>query len=146
MRCGSFCLSLQSRACYKLRISNDNRRMRKMFYAFHQREPEHSDVHAGNVQNAWISWEWGNEEASASLIIRISLCSGTLWDQSHVTCLGTTTIFVTLDHKTSLKSGVYLIAKNTLHGQNYRFFFMPKIIGILSKDHDPWRYFVHFLP
>ncbi len=26
------------------------------------------------------------------------------------------------------------------------FSFMPKIIKILSKDHVPWRYFVHFLP
>lgn len=36
--------TVKSRACYKLRISNDNRRKRKMFYAFLQRESEHSDV------------------------------------------------------------------------------------------------------
>jgi len=32
-------------------------------------------------------------------------------------------------------------------GQKFRFFlYAKKIIGILSKDHDPWRYLVNFLP
>ncbi len=48
---------------------------------------------------------------------------------------------MTLDHKTSLKLLGYrlfvAIAKNTLYGQNYRFFLKPKIISILGKDHIP---------
>ncbi len=57
--------------------------------------------------------------------------------------------FVTLEHKTSLKSHGY-ICRNS---QKYivwvkiiAFSFMPKIIRILSKDHVPWRYFVNVLP
>ncbi len=45
--------------------------------------------------------------------------------------------------------GVFVdIAKNTfsIHFKMTNFSFMPKIIRMLSKDHVPWRYFVHFLP
>ncbi len=57
-------------------------------------------------------------------------------------------IYVTLDHKTSLKSHGYIYSNS----QQYivwvkiiDFSFMPKIIRILSKDHVPWRYLVNFL-
>ncbi len=56
--------------------------------------------------------------------------------------------FVTLEHKTSLKSLEYICSNS----QQYivwvkiiHFSFMPKIISILSKDHVPLIYFVHFL-
>ncbi len=56
--------------------------------------------------------------------------------------------FVTLEHKTSLKSLGYICSNS----QQYivwvkiiHFYFMPKIINILSKDHVPLIYFVHFL-
>ncbi len=56
--------------------------------------------------------------------------------------------FVTLDHKTSLKSLGYICSNS----QQYivwvkiiHFSFMPKIICILSKDHVPLIYFVYFL-
>ncbi len=58
------------------------------------------------------------------------------------------TLFVTLVHKTSLKSLRYICSnsqKYIVWGQNYTFFFYAKIIRILSKDHVPWRYFVNFL-
>ncbi len=51
-------------------------------------------------------------------------------------------MYVTLDHKTSIKSSANIcsnIQKIHCMGQNYRFF-MPKIIGTLSKDHVPWRH------
>ncbi len=53
-------------------------------------------------------------------------------------------LYVTLDHKTSLSRwDIFVaIAKNTLYGPKLiDFSFMPKIIRILSKD-----YFVNFLP
>ncbi len=45
---------------------------------------------------------------------------------------------MTLDHKAAR---VYLQQWPTIHcmGQNYNFF-MPKIIRILSRDHDPWKF------
>ncbi len=56
--------------------------------------------------------------------------------------------YVTLDHKTSLKSHRYICS----YSQKYivwvkiiYFSFIPKIIRTLSKYHVPWRYFVHFL-
>ncbi len=56
--------------------------------------------------------------------------------------------FVTLEHKTSLKSLGYICSNS----QQYivwvkiiHFSFMPKIISILSKDHVPLIYFVNFL-
>ncbi len=56
--------------------------------------------------------------------------------------------FVTLEHKTSLKSLEYICSNS----QQYivwvkiiNFSFMPKIISILSKDHVPLIYFVNFL-
>ncbi len=56
--------------------------------------------------------------------------------------------FVTLEHKTSLKSLEYICSNS----QQYivwvkiiHFSFMPKIISILSKDHVPLIYFVNFL-
>ncbi len=58
-------------------------------------------------------------------------------------------VFVTLDHKTSLKSLGYICSnsqKNILWAKIIDFSFMPKIIRILSKDHVPYRYLVHFLP
>ncbi len=57
--------------------------------------------------------------------------------------------YVTLDHKTSLKSLGYVCSNNQksiVWVKIIDFSFMPKIIRILSKDHVPWRYFVHFLP
>ncbi len=43
------------------------------------------------------------------------------------------------------RTGIFVaIAKNTLYGSKVYISFMPKITWILSKDHGPWRYFVHF--
>ncbi len=53
------------------------------------------------------------------------------------------------DHKTSLKSLGYIFSnsqKYILWLKMIDFYFMPKLIRILSKDHVPWRYFVNFLP
>ncbi len=53
------------------------------------------------------------------------------------------------DHKTSLKSLGYIFSnsqKYILWLKMIDFYFMPKVIRILSKDHVPWRYFVNFLP
>ncbi len=56
---------------------------------------------------------------------------------------------MTLDDKSIHKQDGYICS----NGQQYivwvkriDFSFMLKIIRILSKDHVPWRYFVHFLP
>ncbi len=47
-------------------------------------------------------------------------------------------IFVTLEHKTSLKSLEYVFSISQKYmGQNDTFFFMPKIVRILSKYHVP---------
>ncbi len=57
-------------------------------------------------------------------------------------------IYVTLDHKTSLKSLGYICSysqKYTVWVKIIDFSFMPKIIRTLNKDHVPWRYFVNFL-
>ncbi len=57
--------------------------------------------------------------------------------------------FVTLEHKTSVKSLGYICSnsqKNIVLVKIIDFSFMPKIIRILSKDHVPWRYFVNILP
>ncbi len=59
------------------------------------------------------------------------------------------TTFLTLDHKTSLKSLEYIcsnIQKYIVWVKIIDFSFMAKIISILSKDHVPWRYFVNVLP
>ncbi len=56
--------------------------------------------------------------------------------------------YVTMGHKTSLKSLRYICSdsqKYTAWVKIIDFSFMPKIIGILNKDHVPWRYFVNFL-
>ncbi len=56
-------------------------------------------------------------------------------------------IYVTLDHKTNIKSLGYICSHSQKHivwGKIINFSFMPKIRRILSKDHVPWRYFVHF--
>ncbi len=53
--------------------------------------------------------------------------------------------YVTLDHKNSHK---YICSNSQQYSvwvQIIDVNFMPKIIRILSKDHVPWRYFVHFL-
>ncbi len=57
-------------------------------------------------------------------------------------------LYVTLDHKTSLKLLGYICSNN----QKYivwvkiiHFSFVPKIIRIVSKDHVALRYFVNFL-
>ncbi len=50
---------------------------------------------------------------------------------------------VTLDHKTSLKSLGYICSnsqKYILWSKIIDFYFMPKIIRILSKAHVPWRF------
>ncbi len=46
---------------------------------------------------------------------------------------------VSLEHKSSVSRwGVFIVIdKNTLYGSKLFFFFMPKIIRILSKDHVP---------
>ncbi len=57
--------------------------------------------------------------------------------------------YVTLEHKSSLKSLGYIYSnsqKYTVWVKIIDFSFMPKIIMILSKDHVPWRYLVNFLP
>jgi len=56
--------------------------------------------------------------------------------------------YVTLDHKTSLKLQGYCgnSQQNTVWVKIIDFSFMPKVIRILSKDHDPLRYLVNFLP
>ncbi len=58
------------------------------------------------------------------------------------------TVYVTLDHKTSLRSLGYIC----INSQKYivwvkiiDFSLMPKIIRTLSKDHVSWRYFVNVL-
>ncbi len=69
-------------------------------------------------------------------------------------CLGLTSgtnrrIFVTLDHKTNLKSLRYICSnsqKYIVWVKIIYFYFMSKIIRILSKDHVPLIYFVNFLP
>ncbi len=64
-------------------------------------------------------------------------------EQKHI-CL----IFVTLDHKTSIKSLGYICSNSQKYiawVKMIDFSFMPKIIRILSKDHVPWRYLVNFL-
>ncbi len=53
--------------------------------------------------------------------------------------------YVTLEHKTSLKSPGYICSKIHCVGQNDWFLFYAKIIRTLSKDHVPWGYFVNFL-
>ncbi len=58
---------------------------------------------------------------------------------SHDTC-DTHTVYVTLDHKTSLKSLGYICSnsqKYIVWVKIIDFPFMPKIIRILSKDHVP---------
>ncbi len=53
-----------------------------------------------------------------------------------------------MEHKTSLKSLEYICSnsqKYIVWVKIIEFYFMPKIIRILSKDHVPWRYFVIFL-
>ncbi len=57
-------------------------------------------------------------------------------------------IYVTLDHKTSLKSHGYIWGnsqKYTVWVRIIDFSFMSKIIRTLSKDHVPWTYFVNVL-
>ncbi len=41
--------------------------------------------------------------------------------------------------------GIFVAIARKKMGKKYRFSFMLEIIRILSKDHVPWRYFVHFL-
>ncbi len=55
--------------------------------------------------------------------------------------------YVTLEHKTSLKSLGYICSKSQKYIVSVKIiiFFMPKIIRILNKDHVPWRYSVNFL-
>ncbi len=53
--------------------------------------------------------------------------------------------YVTLDHKTSLKSLEYICSNSQtyiLWVKIIDFSFMPKINRILSTDRVPWRYFV----
>ncbi len=57
--------------------------------------------------------------------------------------------YVTLEHKSSLKSLGYICSnsqKYIVWVKIIHFSFMPKIIRTLSKDHVPWIYFVNFLP
>ncbi len=57
--------------------------------------------------------------------------------------------FVTMDNKTSLKSLGYIcsnIQKYIACVKIINFYFMPKIIRILSKDHVSLRYLVNVLP
>ncbi len=64
-------------------------------------------------------------------------------------CLESLVLFVTLDHKSSLKSLGYICSnsqKYIVWVKIIDFSFMPKIIRTLSKHHVPWRYFVNFLP
>ncbi len=54
-------------------------------------------------------------------------------------------LFVTLDHKTSVKSLGYICSnsqKYIVWVKMIDFHFMSKIIRTLSKDHVPWRYFL----
>ncbi len=58
-------------------------------------------------------------------------------------------LYVTLDHKTSLKSLGYICSnsqKYIVWVKMIDFWFMPKMIRILSKDYVPFGYFVNFLP
>ncbi len=57
--------------------------------------------------------------------------------------------YVTLDHKTSFKSLGYICSNSQKYIEWVKiihFYFMPKNIWILSKDHVPWRYFVNVFP
>ncbi len=54
-------------------------------------------------------------------------------------------IYVTLDHKSSLKSLEYVCCNSQIYILWVKMIdlsFMPKIIRILSKYHVPWRYFI----
>ncbi len=54
-------------------------------------------------------------------------------------------IYVTLDHKSSLKSLEYVCSNSQIYILWVKMIylsFMPKIIRILSKHHVPWKYFV----
>ncbi len=60
-----------------------------------------------------------------------------------------TSLYVTLDHKTSLKSLGYICSnsqKYIVWVKIIDFSGMSKMIRILSKDNFPWRDFVNFLP
>ncbi len=57
-------------------------------------------------------------------------------------------LYVTLEHKTSLKSLDYICSnsqKYIVWVKIIDFPFMPKVFRILSKDYVLWRYFIHFL-
>ncbi len=57
-------------------------------------------------------------------------------------------LYVTLEHKTSLKSLEYICSNSQQYivwVKMIDFSFMSKIIRTLSKDYVPWRYFVNFL-
>ncbi len=57
-------------------------------------------------------------------------------------------VFVTLEHKSSLKQHRYICSNNqqyTVWVKIINFSLMPKIIKIFNKDHVPWIYFVNLL-
>ncbi len=64
------------------------------------------------------------------------------------TLIKTIYTYVNLDHKTRLKSLGYICSnsqKCIVWVKTIYFYFMPKIIRTLSKDHVPLRYLVNFL-
>jgi len=68
------------------------------------------------------------------------------FDIRHTFFNGYDNSFVTLEHRTSLKSLGYICSNSqqyTVWCKLIDFSFMPKIIRILRKNHVPWRYFVH---
>ncbi len=68
--------------------------------------------------------------------------------QLNITEINNILKYVTLDYKTSFKSLRYIYSnsqKYTAWVKIIDFYFMPKTIRRLSKDHAPWRCFANFL-
>ncbi len=91
-----------------------------------------------------VSWQLFSD----SLVITFSLQNA---GYKHFGILHTILLapHVTLEPKHSLRSLGYICSKSQKYivwVKMINFYFKPKIIRILSKDHVPWRYFVNVLP
>ncbi len=93
-----------------------------------------SFVFCRQVWNDRTVSKWQNSHFWATVPLRWTFETTHMWPWSTKAVISSTDIFVA-------------IANNALHGSKlYIFYFMPKIIRILIKDHVPWRYLVNFLP
>ncbi len=103
------------------------------------------------IKNELLNFKiWGQKHSCMSscfyLPFRHNIVNFSLF--CHWVCIYVQVPYVTLDHKTSLTSLGYICSnsqKYTVCVNIIDFSFMAKIIKTLSKDHVPWRYFVHFL-